>query len=78
MAFAVLPALVLGKLFDDKIDEILGNPYSDCYCFGFRWSSTLVYYKGFKNHTIHDEKEISIKKAVIIGFGNVLQWCQEQ
>ena len=26
LACAVVPALVLGKLFDDKIDAILGNP----------------------------------------------------
>ncbi len=26
LAFAVVPALVLGKLFDDAIDEVLGNP----------------------------------------------------
>jgi undecaprenyl-diphosphatase len=28
--------------------------------------------KIFKNHTIHDEKEITIKKAVIIGFWQCL------
>ena len=26
LAFAVLPALVLGKLFDDAIEAVLGNP----------------------------------------------------
>ncbi len=26
LAFAVIPALVLGKLFDDKIEAVLGNP----------------------------------------------------
>ena len=47
LGFAVLPALVLGKLLDDYIDSVMGAP-------------------------VFHEKDISIKKAVIIGFWQCL------
>ena len=72
LAFAVLPALVLGKLFDDKIDEILGNPIPIAIVLVLGGVVLLFIDKIFKNHTIHDEKEITIKKAVIIGFWQCL------
>ena len=72
LAFAVLPALVLGKLFDDKIDAILGNPIPIAIVLVLGGVVLLFIDKIFKNHTIHDEKEITIKKAVIIGFWQCL------
>lgn len=72
LAFAVLPALVLGKLFDDKIDEILGNPIPIAVVLVLGGIILLFIDNIFKVHTVHHEKEISIKKAVIIGFWQCL------
>ena len=68
LAFAVVPALVLGKLFDDKIDEILGNPIPIAIVLVIGGVFLLFIDNLFKVHTIHSEKEITIKKAIVIGF----------
>ncbi|PJR04632.1 undecaprenyl-diphosphate phosphatase [Avrilella dinanensis] len=69
---AVLPALALGYLFDDKIEAVLGNQIAISSVLVLGGIVLLFVDKWFKNPKIHDEKEISIKKAVIIGFWQCL------
>ena len=65
LACAVVPALILGKLFDDKIEAIAITLIIGGIVLLFvdNW---------FKNPSIHDEKQISVKKAVTIGFWQCL------
>lgn len=72
LAFAVVPALILGKLFDDKIEAVLGNQIAISGMLVFGGVILLFVDKWFKNPRIDDEKEITIKKAVIIGFWQCL------
>ena len=70
--FAVLPALVLGYLFDDKIEAVLGNQIAISTVLVLGGVVLLFVDKWFKNPTVVDEKDISIKKAVMIGFWQCL------
>ena len=72
LAFAVLPALGLGFLFNDKIEALLGNQIAISSMLVLGGIVLLFVDNWFKNPTIHDEKELSIKKAVIIGFWQCL------
>ena len=72
LAFAVLPALGLGFLFDDKIEAILGNQIAISSVLVLGGVVLLFADSWFKNPTIHDEKDMTIKKAVIIGFWQCL------
>lgn len=72
LACAVVPALVLGKLFDDKIDAILGNPIPIAVVLVIGGVVLLFIDRVFKNPEIFSEKDISIKKAVTIGFWQCL------
>ncbi|MDG2433375.1 undecaprenyl-diphosphate phosphatase [Flavobacterium sp.] len=72
LAFAVVPALVLGYLFDDKIEAVLGNQIAISAVLVLGGIVLLFVDKWFKNPTIHDEKDISIKTAVTIGFWQCL------
>lgn len=72
LACAVIPALVLGKLFDDKIDAILGNPIPIAIVLILGGVVLLFIDNQFKNPTISTEEEITIKKAVTIGFWQCL------
>lgn len=72
LAFAVIPALALGFLFDDKIEAILGNQIAISSVLVLGGVVLLFSDNWFKNPTIHDEKDMSIKKAVIIGFWQCL------
>src|SRR5690554_3257115 len=69
---AVIPALVLGYLFDDKIEAVLGNQIAISSVLVLGGIVLLFVDKWFKNPKITDEKEITIKKAVIIGFWQCL------
>ena len=69
---AVIPALVLGYLFDDKIEAVLGNQIAISTVLVLGGIVLLFVDNWFKNPIIHDEKEITIKKAVIIGFWQCL------
>ncbi|MDO4763768.1 MAG: undecaprenyl-diphosphate phosphatase [Flavobacteriaceae bacterium] len=68
LAFAVIPALVLGKLFDEKIEAVLGNQIVISCVLILGGIVLLFADQWFKNPTIDNEKDISIKKAVMIGF----------
>jgi len=72
LAIAVIPALVLGKLFDDKIEAVLGNQVAISAVLVLGGVILLFVDKWFKNPTITDEKQIPIKKALIIGFWQCL------
>ncbi|MGL5233991.1 MAG: undecaprenyl-diphosphate phosphatase [Empedobacter falsenii] len=72
LACAVVPALILGKLFDDKIETVLGNQVAISGMLVFGGIILLFVDKWFKNPKIDDEKEITLKKAVIIGFWQCL------
>jgi undecaprenyl-diphosphatase len=72
LVYAVIPALVLGYLFDDKIEAVLGNQIAISSVLVLGGVVLLFVDNWFKNPTILDEKDISIKKAVIIGFWQCL------
>lgn len=72
LAAAVVPALVLGKLFDDKIDAVLGNPIPIAIVLILGGVVLLFIDKKFQNPTVVTEEEITLKKAVTIGFWQCL------
>lgn len=67
LAFAVIPALILGKLFDDKIDAVLGNPIPIAIVLIVGGIILLFIDSRFNNPTIAKEEDITVKKAVTIG-----------
>ncbi len=72
LACAVVPALILGYIFDDYIDAVLGNPIPIAIVLILGGFVLLFIDRFFKNPTIITEEEISIKKAVTIGFWQCL------
>ena len=72
LACAVIPALVLGKLFDDKIEAVLGDPIPIAIVLIVGGIILLFIDKQFQNPTIVTEEQITIKKAVTIGFWQCL------
>ena len=68
LALAVLPALVLGKLFDDKIEAVLEKPIPIALVL-ILGGIVLVFIDSlFKNSVINKEEEVTVKKAIVIGF----------
>ncbi len=72
LACAVIPALVLGLLFDDLIDDALGNPIPIAIVLILGGFVLLFIDNFFKNPQIYKEEDITIKKAVTIGFWQCL------
>lgn len=72
LACAVVPALILGKLFDDKIEAALEHPIPIAIVLIIGGIILLFVDRFFKNPTIHKEEDITIKKAVAIGFWQCL------
>lgn len=72
LAFAVIPALVLGYLFDDAIEEVLGNQKVIATVLVLGGIVLIFVDKWFQNPKIEDEKQISIKKAITIGLWQCL------
>ena len=72
LAIAVIPALVLGKLFDDKIEAVLGDPIPIAIVLILGGIVLLFIDRKFENPTVVAEEDISIKKAVAIGFWQCL------
>ncbi|HRO44324.1 undecaprenyl-diphosphate phosphatase [Agriterribacter sp.] len=64
---AVIPALVLGKLFSDKIDDLLESPTTVAVALLLGGIVLLYIDRLFKTHVISEEKEISYGQAFIIG-----------
>lgn len=72
LACAVIPALLLGYLFDDMIEAVLGNPVPIAIVLIVGGIILLFIEDFFKNTTIDKEEDITIKKAVTIGFWQCL------
>lgn len=72
LACAVIPALLLGYLFDDKIEEVLGNQKAISAVLIIGGVVLLFVDNWFQNPKINDEKDISIKTAVTIGLWQCL------
>ena len=72
LIIAVLPALVLGYIFDDAIETVLGNQIAISSVLILGGVVLIFVDKWFKNPTVLDEKEISNKKALTIGFWQCL------
>ena len=69
---AVIPALVLGKLFDDKIEAILEKPIPIAMVLILGGVFLLFIDKIFKNNTSDQINNISYKKALTIGLWQCL------
>lgn len=64
---AVIPALVLGKLFSDQIDQLLESPTTVAISLLVGGIILLFIDKVFVQHTIEDEADISYGRAFAIG-----------
>lgn len=64
---AVVPALVLGKLLSDKIDELLESPTTVAVSLLIGGIILLFIDKFFTNASIDSEEKVSYKKGFIIG-----------
>ncbi len=67
LAIAVVPALILGKLFKDRIDEILEKPVIIAIIMLLGGVVLVFVDNWFKNPTIEEEKDISYLKSFQIG-----------
>jgi undecaprenyl-diphosphatase len=72
LALAVVPALVLGKLFDEKIEAVLEKPVPIAMALIVGGVILLFIDKAFNQPEITKEEDITIKKAVTIGFWQCL------
>lgn len=72
IGLAVIPALVLGKLFDDKIEAILEKPLPIAIALILGGIVLLFIHKLFTKSTIDEEAKVSNKSAVTIGFWQCL------
>jgi undecaprenyl-diphosphatase len=72
LALAVIPALVLGYLFDDAIESVLEKPVPIAIVMVCGGIILLLIDRWFKTPEIHDEKQIPVKSAVTIGFWQCL------
>jgi undecaprenyl-diphosphatase len=64
---AVIPALIFGKLFDDMIDEHLGNPVFIAVVILLGGIILLFVDKWFQQGEINEEHQINNQKAIYIG-----------
>jgi undecaprenyl-diphosphatase len=69
---AIIPALILGKLFDEKIEAVLEHPVPIAIVLVLGGIVLLFVDKFFKNPTITKEEDITPKKAITIGFWQCL------
>ena len=72
LVLAVIPALILGKLFDDKIEAVLEKPMPIAVVLILGGIVFLFIDKVFKNTEIDEEPQITRKSAIIIGFWQCL------
>jgi undecaprenyl-diphosphatase len=68
----VLPALLLGYLFSDKIDELLFNPTVVAIAMLVGGLVLLVIDKAFKNPTVESEDQLGFGRSFIIGCWQVI------
>lgn len=69
---AVIPALVFGKLFDDIIDEKLGNPSFIAWMFILGGVVLLFIDRVFTKPVVDNEHSLTYSRAFIIGLFQVL------
>lgn len=67
LIIAVIPALVLGKLFSDQIDQMLGSPTIVAVSLLVGGIILLFIDRLFNRPAIHEEEQISYSKAFFIG-----------
>jgi len=72
LGLAVIPALVLGKLFDDKIEAVLEKPIPIAIVLILGGVVLLFIDRIFLRTTLDTEEKITIRKAVTIGFWQCL------
>ena len=72
LVIAVIPALVLGKLFVNEIDGLLESPTTVAIMLLLGGIVLLFIDRMFQHPTIESEENISYKKAVLIGFWQCL------
>jgi undecaprenyl-diphosphatase len=72
LAIAVIPALVLGKLFDDKIEAVLEKPIPIAIVLILGGIIFLFIDRLFRKSRINEEEDVTIQKAVTIGFWQCL------
>lgn len=72
LAAAVVPALILGFLFSKKIDALLESSTTVAITMLAGGIILIFIDNVFKEHTIHDEKEVSFGRAIMIGIWQCL------
>jgi undecaprenyl-diphosphatase len=72
LGLAVIPALVLGKLYDKKIEEVLEYPIPIALVLILGGIILLFIDRLFKNPAINKEEDVTVKKAITIGFWQCL------
>jgi len=72
LALAVLPALLLGYIFDDYIEAVLGKPLPIAIVLIIGGIILLFVDNWFKHPSILREEEIGFKQAVSVGFWQCL------
>jgi len=72
LAMAVIPALILGKLFDEQIEAVLESPIPIAIVLIIGGIVLLFIDRLFKNTKINKEENITVGKAVVIGFWQCL------
>ncbi|HRN99108.1 MAG TPA: undecaprenyl-diphosphate phosphatase, partial [Flavobacterium sp.] len=72
LGFAVMPALVLGLFFDDMIEGVLEKPIPIAIVLIIGGVILLFIDGRFNKPTVTGEEQITIKKAVAIGFWQCL------
>lgn len=72
LAMAVIPALILGKLFDEQIESVLEKPIPIAIVLIIGGFILLFIDRLFKNTKINKEENITVGKAVAIGFWQCL------
>jgi len=72
LGLAVIPALILGKLFDDKIEAVLEKPIPIAIVLILGGIVLLFIDRIFLRTTLDTEEKITIRKAITIGFWQCL------
>ena len=72
LAIGVLPALILGYLFSDKIDDLLESPTTVAITMLTGGFILLFIDNLFKVHTIESDDQITFPKAFLVGCWQVL------
>ena len=72
LGLAVIPALILGKLFDEKIEAVLEKPIPIAIVLILGGVILVFIDRVFKNSYIDKEEKVTVKKAIAIGFWQCL------